>query len=281
MAQYLDLEKAVDYLVDETPEGAPFREGKVFVRGHSLEKKVDPPQPRHGQVFEVIRTGRNDAGEATVSFRRESPSHPDLRILAGDFRLSEHQRCGSHDLRWRYALPLIVRACAEGRWKADGKEPGSAKREDIRARDFIGSEIDEYTGDLMATPGPTSARPESRVAIWTELSFTVPGGTDEGKAAELPELKQDERRPHDKQQRTHDVQAEALLKKRIEGVLAKARAKWPDPQKRFGVNQMARALVAGQPESKVEDYGQEAIRKILAGTYKPAKDRGISGLSSG
>jgi len=38
------------------------------------------------------------------------------------------------------------------------------------------------------------------VAIWTDLRFPVPGGANEGKAAELPELKQDEGRPPDSEQ---------------------------------------------------------------------------------
>ena len=89
-------------------------------------------------------------------------------------------------------------------------------------------------------------------------------------AAELP----------DKRPRTRDAETEALFRNRIEGVLAKVKAKWPDPQKRPGVNQMARLLVAEQPESKVKGFGEEAIRKILPGTYKPMKNSGIPGLSS-
>ncbi len=112
---------------------------------------------------------------------------------------------------------MIVGLCAEGRWKATGKKPGSAEREDIPDIHFIGSEIDRYTGDLMSTPGGgylanysggfigQGARlrggrlrfkpgewkpvggPGSKVALWTELMFSVPGGADEGKVAELPE----------------------------------------------------------------------------------------------
>ena len=100
-------------------------------------------------------------------------------------------------------------------------------------------------------------------------------------AAEPPEPGEAEHRPLDKHQRNRDVEAEALLKNRIKAVIAKAKARWPDPQKRPGVNQMARLLVKGQPKSKVEKFGQDAIRKILAGTYKPARDISIPGLSSG
>lgn len=87
--------------------------------------------------------------------------------------------------------------------------------------------------------------------------------------------------PPDKRPRNRNVDTEALFKNHIEAVIAKAKTKWPYPQSRPGINQMARLLVDGQPKRKVKGFGQEAIRKILAGTYKPAKDRGIPGLSSG
>ena len=96
-----------------------------------------------------------------------------------------------------------------------------------------------------------------------------------------PEPAEAERRQIDRRQRTRNVEAEALLENRINAVKAKAKNKWPDPQSRPGINQMARLLVEGQPKRKVEDFSQESIRKILAGTYKPAKVRSIPGLSSG
>ena len=89
-----------------------------------------------------------------------------------------------------------------------------------------------------------------------------------------------ERRQLDKHPRKHNVEADALLKNRIKSVIAKAKNTWPDPETRPGATQMAQELVDGQPKRKVEGFGQEAIRKILAGTYKPAKERGIPGLSS-
>ena len=164
MIKNLNLEKAVDYLIDETPEGASVRDG------------ADP------------------------------------------CRLSDRQRSDRWKKRWRRALPLIVRLCAEGRWKATGKKPGSAVPEHIPDIHFNGSEINGC-GDLMSTPGPMpfrlSRRPGPKVVLWTELRFSVPGGADEGKAAELPELKQDEGRPPDseqgqlgrKEQRTQETRA--------------------------------------------------------------------------
>ncbi len=133
LAQYLNLEEAVDYLIDKTPEGAPFRDGTDPL-GFSGKKYLDPPVGR--QYF---------------------------------------------------AARLIVRACRDGRWKASGKKPGSPEREHIPDIHFIGSVISS-TGDLMAEPGPTSTslsrHPSRKVAIWTQLMFSVPGGANEGEAAD-------------------------------------------------------------------------------------------------
>ena len=86
--------------------------------------------------------------------------------------------------------------------------------------------------------------------------------------------------PSQGQQRARNVEVEALLINNMNTVIAKAKAEWPDPEKRPAVNQMAGLLVAGEPNRKVGGYRKEAIRKILAGTYKPAKDRNIPGLGS-
>ena len=209
LAQYLDLEKAVDYLIDETPEGAPFRDGKVFVRGDYISV-VDPNHPLHRQVRSVIGAGRTSDGKATVRLRGNTvanPNHPLLNntdggttvfvvdardtVVLADCCRRWHGKLQQYIDDWTrrrlFALPLIVRACVDGAWKARGQRPGSAEWEHILNTDFKGSEINEATGDLMATPGPTSTRPESKVAIWTELMFAVPGGADEGKVAELSE----------------------------------------------------------------------------------------------
>ena len=67
---------------------------------------------------------------------------------------------------------------------------------------FIGQGARLRGGKLRFKPGewkPVDG-PGSKVALWTELMFSVPGGADEGKVAELPELKQDEGRPRDSEQ---------------------------------------------------------------------------------
>lgn len=209
MGEYLNLEEAVDYLIDETPEGAPFRERKVFVRGDYISV-VDPNHPLHRQVRSVIGTGRTSDGKATVRLRGNTvanPNHPLLNntdggttvfvvdardtVVLADCCRRWHGKLQQYIDDWtrrrRFALPLIVCACADGAWKARGQRPGSAEWEHILNTDFNGSEINEATGDLMSTPGPTSSRPESEVAIWTNLMFSVPGGADEGKVAELPD----------------------------------------------------------------------------------------------
>ena len=82
-------------------------------------------------------------------------------------------------------------------------------------------------------------------------------------------------------QRARNMETEALLINNLNTVISKAKRKWPDPQTYPGINQMAEMLVVGEPNKKVGGYSEEAIRKILSGTYKPAKDRGIPGLGSG
>ena len=124
LVKHLDLEKAVDYLIDKTPEGAPFRDGADLCR------------------------------------------------------LSERQRLDDRVNRRAFAVPSIIRLCKDGAWKATGKKPGSADREHIPGLAFIDSKINWHTGNLMST------RSGRMVAIWTELKFSVPGGANEGEAAD-------------------------------------------------------------------------------------------------
>ncbi len=123
----------------------------------------------------------------------------------------------------------------------------------------------EYERRLTAAPSPRTADPLA--------------GKDG--IVEPPEPAEAERRQLDRHPRKRNVEADALLENNIKTVLAKAKNRWPDPETCPGVNQMAKMLVEGEPNKKVGGYSEEAIRKILSGTYKPAKDRGIPGLGSG
>ncbi len=167
------------------------------------------------------------------------------------------------------------------RWLSWAERKNLYVAEAVRAEMMLAESVDEKTdAPAQGAPGlvAKSSLNEDRPgpAPVSKAGTTVP--TDDV-AAHDDQLQQAAELP-DKRPRNRNVGTEALFRNRIEGVLAKAKVRWPDPQKRHGVNQMARLLVAGQPESKVEGFGEEAIRKILAGTYKPAKDRSIPGLSS-
>jgi VCBS repeat-containing protein len=72
----------------------------------------------------------------------------------------------------------------------------------------------------------------------------------------------------------HDVEADAMLRIQIEKVLAKARAKWPEPKTRPENKPMAVDLA----RDKKINFGWETIRKILGGNYKPMKRLGMRGL---
>lgn len=131
-------------------------------------------------------------------------------------------------------------------------------------------------------PGYIKVDERMRRALSQKAGATVPTADAPQPDAGAPQPRREKQvwETKERQERTHDVEAEALLGNRIKAVIAKAKAEWPDPGSRPGANEMARRLVEGQPKSKVGGFGQEAIRKILAGTYKPAKDRGIPGLGS-
>lgn len=79
-----------------------------------------------------------------------------------------------------------------------------------------------------------------------------------------------------KVRRIRDPQEDAMLKNRIEMVLALARRKWPDPKSRPGVKPMARELV--RLHRNELGYKFDAVRRILDGTYSVSRRFGISGL---
>ena len=64
-----------------------------------------------------------------------------------------------------------------------------------------------------------------------------------------------------------DLLRENMIKK----VLAKAKRKWPKGTPNPGIRQMARLLAS----EKTLGFGEESVRKILDGTYKPMKRLGL------
>lgn len=73
--------------------------------------------------------------------------------------------------------------------------------------------------------------------------------------------------------RRRDQQDDTLLKNKIESILAASKALWPDPCNQPTATLRARELVR---RKKVQGYGVVAVKKILEGTYRPAKRLGIA-----
>ena len=73
--------------------------------------------------------------------------------------------------------------------------------------------------------------------------------------------------------RRRNVHDDALLKNRLETVIKNATLSWPNKQKRPPISAMVKELIR---QDKAQGYDGETLRKILSGTYEPAKRLGIS-----
>ena len=73
--------------------------------------------------------------------------------------------------------------------------------------------------------------------------------------------------------RRRNVHDDASLKNKLETVIKNAARSWPDKQQRPPITTMAKDLIR---RKKAEDYQGDTLRKILSGTYEPAKRLGIS-----
>ena len=73
--------------------------------------------------------------------------------------------------------------------------------------------------------------------------------------------------------RRRSAHDDALLKNKLETVIKNATQCWPDKQKRPPITIMAKDLIQ---RKKAEDYQGDTLRKILSGTYEPAKRLRIS-----
>ena len=73
--------------------------------------------------------------------------------------------------------------------------------------------------------------------------------------------------------RRRNVHDDALLKNRLETVIKNATQSWPNKQKRPAISTMVQELIR---QRKAQGYDGETLRKILSGTYEPAKRLGIS-----
>ena len=165
-------------------------------------------------------------------------------------------------------------------------------------RGLIGISLDKYADSFIEsyikklTPSPNA------VVRWcSNHNWPVPSGlscseTDVGAAG-----KEDHKKPRtlpannanvpdanqEKSNRKRNVETDAILKNRIEMVLAAARRRWPDPKKRLAIDVMAKDLERLEreqklPQKKRHGYKFETIRKILSGTYKTSIRHKIAGL---
>ena len=73
--------------------------------------------------------------------------------------------------------------------------------------------------------------------------------------------------------RRRNVQENALRKNRVEAVLATAKTLWPDGGTRAPTTEMVKELTR---RKKAQGFAPDTLRKILSGTYEPAKRLGIS-----
>ncbi len=73
--------------------------------------------------------------------------------------------------------------------------------------------------------------------------------------------------------RRRNVHDDALLKNKLEAVLKNATQSWPNKHKRPPISAMVKELIR---QGKAQGYDGETLRKILSGTYRPAKRLRIS-----
>jgi hypothetical protein len=73
--------------------------------------------------------------------------------------------------------------------------------------------------------------------------------------------------------RRRNVHDDASLKNKLETVIKNAAQSWPDKQQRPPISTMVKELIR---QRKAQGYDGETLRKILSGTYEPAKRLGIS-----
>ena len=77
-------------------------------------------------------------------------------------------------------------------------------------------------------------------------------------------------------QRHHDPVEDAILRGKIETVLAEAKRRWPSLDEIPGRNKMSRILAADETVKEL-GYTEHAVRKILGGDYPASRRLNIPG----
>ena len=107
----------------------------------------------------------------------------------------------------------------------------------------------------------------------------APAGEDEAPAGE------DEARTTIKEKsktggkRKRKGSVDAILKNRIESVLAQARRKWADPMSRPTPYAMAKSMCNAEVGGMIENFSEDTVKKILGGTYPTIERLNITPLS--
>lgn len=225
------------------------------------------------------------AGEllkASVSGEFEHPTHSRADAPLGEYTYEEPQEDGTVEIK-KTKHPGVGPYLSA--LSMEGGQP-------VNAVDIL-----NYIKARQTAPGATDR--ETRRIIAREVFLSVEGfrrWCDEPEFAERAQLRGLSRpkfidrasgdgtgqasdpAPTDtyKPERRHDPLEDAALKVRIETVKATARTEWPKKNKRPGFKPMAKHLAT--KHGKKLDFGYEAIRKILDGTYPASKRLGIHGL---
>jgi hypothetical protein len=229
--------------------------------GHELIARELPPQ---GEPKEA----ETEAERAAFERWREVRKKLEVVLQEGDVPFFITRRDGEmfNDVSHWFLPPHQITLGLF--WAADLRSGLGLDADEVR---FIGGETDASVRDLLNVP-PASENP---AAAWRGSRLYMDRNALEGQFESNTTAHSSEKNEkHFK--RKHDAADEALVKNRINKVLALARKRWPDSRKRPDYATMARELVREHRTSLELRF--EAVRKILAGSYSASKRRGIPGL---
>jgi hypothetical protein len=194
-----------------------------------------------------------DALERCVEIREEF--RPRLSGLCMVKRFYPEKEFSGQDLDlWVFAVGNFFEQWIEGRLDVWGRRDGSLGWSLI-PHDFAiyvdPQSVDWYPGHISLPNGETVYC--IRVAPATTVD-TVSADQLNGRS------------------RRRNLQDDASLKNKLETVIKNATQSWPNKQKRPPISAMVKELIR---QSKAQGYDGDTLRKILSGTYKPAKRLGI------
>jgi hypothetical protein len=166
------------------------------------------------------------------------------------------------DVRWLWDAGVadFLRQLEEGQLEGEGS-PGTPYSDKIK------SPADTW---LAVRRAPLIDIDWGRSIVFPKLRDGALYGVRVAPAAPVDAVSADRLNGRSRRRNVHD---DASLKNKLETVIKNATQSWPNKQKRPPVTTMAEDLIW---RKKAEDYQGETLRKILSGTYEPAKRLGIS-----